>query len=165
VLCTRGGRCKPAPVSRIAETIKPKPLSEPIDIETEVFPLPNGNAYLVNKPQRDNCKYAEAPPRLGNYLTYHASQSATVPIRAGPCETAIRQANEMQKTMALALLLACGSAQAESIPFISEHATFVVRVVINDRITLNFTIDSGASDLSIPADVFSTLTRAGCDND
>ena len=46
----------------------------------------------------------------------------------------------MQKTMALALLLACGSAQVESIPLVSEHATFVVRVVINDRITLNFTI-------------------------
>ena len=50
--------------------------------------------------------------------------------------------------------LACGSPQAESIPLISEHGTFVVRVVINDRITLNFTIDSGASDVSIPADVF-----------
>jgi hypothetical protein len=33
--------------------------------------------------------------------------------------------------------------------------------VINDKITLNFTIDSGASDVSIPADVFSTLTRTG----
>lgn len=102
---------------------------------------------------------------MRNYLTYHATQSATVPIRHGPCETAIRQANERQKTMALALLLACGSAQAESIPLIREHGTFVVPVVINDRITLNFTIDSGASDISIPADVFSTLTRAGCDND
>jgi len=71
----------------------------------------------------------------------------------------------MHKTMALALLLACGSAQVESIPLISEHSTFVVRVVIDDRITLNFTIDSGASDAPIPADVFPTLTRAGCDND
>jgi clan AA aspartic protease (TIGR02281 family) len=61
----------------------------------------------------------------------------------------------------LALLLASGTAQTESIPLISEHGTFVVPVVINDKITLNFTIDSGASDVSIPSDVFSTLVRAG----
>ena len=67
----------------------------------------------------------------------------------------------MQKTVMLALLLACGFAQAESIPLIREHGTFVVPVVINDKLTLNFTIDSGASDVSIPTDVFSTLTRTG----
>jgi len=67
----------------------------------------------------------------------------------------------MQKSVMLALLLACGAAQAESIPLIREHGTFVVPVVINDKLTLNFTIDSGASDVSIPTDVFSTLTRAG----
>jgi clan AA aspartic protease (TIGR02281 family) len=67
----------------------------------------------------------------------------------------------MQRTILLALLLVCGAAQAESIPLIREHGTFVVPVVINDKMTLNFTIDSGASDVSIPADVFSTLTRTG----
>jgi clan AA aspartic protease (TIGR02281 family) len=67
----------------------------------------------------------------------------------------------MQRTVLLALLLVCGAAQAESIPLIREHGTFVVPVVINDKVTLNFTIDSGASDVSIPADVFSTLTRTG----
>jgi clan AA aspartic protease (TIGR02281 family) len=39
--------------------------------------------------------------------------------------------------------------------------TFVVPVEINGAITLNFTIDSGAADVSVPADVFSTLRRAG----
>lgn len=67
----------------------------------------------------------------------------------------------MQKTIMLVLVLACGFARAESIPLIREHGTFVVPVVINDKITLNFTIDSGASDVSIPTDVFSTLTRTG----
>jgi len=67
----------------------------------------------------------------------------------------------MRTILLLALLLACGTAQAESIPLIREHGTFVVPVVINDEITLNFTIDSRASDVSIPADVFSILTRAG----
>src|SRR5208337_427040 len=62
---------------------------------------------------------------------------------------------------ALILLLAWGAARAESIPLIRERGTFVVPVVINDKITLNFTIDSGASDVSIPAHVFFMLTRAG----
>jgi clan AA aspartic protease (TIGR02281 family) len=67
----------------------------------------------------------------------------------------------MRETLLLALLLlACGTAQADSIPLIREHGTFVVPVVINGKITLNFTIDSGATDVSIPADVFSTLVRA-----
>ena len=39
--------------------------------------------------------------------------------------------------------------------------TFLVPVTINGEITLNFTIDSGASDVSIPADVVSTLIRTG----
>ena len=67
----------------------------------------------------------------------------------------------MPKSILLTLFLAFGTAQAESIPLIREHGTFVVPVVINDKITLNFTIDRGANELSIPADVFSTLTGAG----
>jgi clan AA aspartic protease (TIGR02281 family) len=39
--------------------------------------------------------------------------------------------------------------------------TFLVPVVINGAISLDFLIDSGASDVSIPADVFSTLARTG----
>jgi clan AA aspartic protease (TIGR02281 family) len=39
--------------------------------------------------------------------------------------------------------------------------TYVVPVVINDAITLNFIIDSGAADVSIPADVVLTLVRTG----
>jgi clan AA aspartic protease (TIGR02281 family) len=39
--------------------------------------------------------------------------------------------------------------------------TFVVPVQVNGAITLDFTIDSGAADVTVPADVFSTLTRTG----
>jgi clan AA aspartic protease (TIGR02281 family) len=39
--------------------------------------------------------------------------------------------------------------------------TFVVPVQINGAITLNFMVDSGAADVSVPADVFSTLIRTG----
>ena len=50
---------------------------------------------------------------------------------------------------------------AEGIPLLVQGGTFVIPVLINGQITLNFTIDSGAADVSIPADVVSTLTRTG----
>jgi predicted aspartyl protease len=42
-----------------------------------------------------------------------------------------------------------------------EGGIFVVRVQINGVIPLDFTVDSGAADVSIPADVVSTLMRTG----
>jgi hypothetical protein len=94
---------------------------------------------------------------------------------ARPWETAVREARNAQEGVGtgssvkrvilqlilLPLPLVCSTAQAESIPLIREHGTFFVPVVINDDIPPIFTIVSGASDVSIPADVFSTLARAG----
>jgi clan AA aspartic protease (TIGR02281 family) len=39
--------------------------------------------------------------------------------------------------------------------------TFVVPVEINGAITLDFTVDSGAADVTVPFDVYSTLMRQG----
>jgi len=61
----------------------------------------------------------------------------------------------------LALLLSGGAAYSESIPLIHAHGTLEVPVVINGKISLNFTIDSGATDVSVPASIFATLTRDG----
>jgi clan AA aspartic protease (TIGR02281 family) len=47
------------------------------------------------------------------------------------------------------------------IPIETEEGAFIVPVTINGKITLNFTIDSGASDVAVPADVVSTLIRTG----
>jgi len=47
------------------------------------------------------------------------------------------------------------------IPLQLEGGTFSVPVLINDRLTLNFMLDSGAADVSIPEDVASTLMRTG----
>jgi clan AA aspartic protease (TIGR02281 family) len=48
-----------------------------------------------------------------------------------------------------------------AVPMKNDGGTFVVPVQINGAITLDFTVDSGASDVSVPADVFSTLVRTG----
>jgi predicted aspartyl protease len=50
---------------------------------------------------------------------------------------------------------------AKGIPISVQGGTFLVPVLINGQITLNFTIDSGAADVTIPADVVSTLIRTG----
>ena len=43
----------------------------------------------------------------------------------------------------------------------SDGGTFAVPVTINNQLTLKFVVDSGASDVSIPTDVVSTLVRTG----
>jgi len=48
-----------------------------------------------------------------------------------------------------------------TVQLVSDGGTFKVPVTINGQLTLNFTVDSGASDVSIPADVFMTLVRTG----
>jgi hypothetical protein len=53
-----------------------------------------------------------------------------------------------------------GSGEAV-VPMVSDGGTFAVPVTINNQLTLKFVVDSGASDVSIPADVVSTLTRTG----
>jgi len=47
------------------------------------------------------------------------------------------------------------------IPLQRQGGTFTVPVLINKVIPLNFVVDSGADDVSIPADVVSTLFRTG----
>jgi len=47
------------------------------------------------------------------------------------------------------------------VQLIKEGGTFKVPVTINGELTLRFTVDSGASDVSIPDDVVSTLIRTG----
>jgi clan AA aspartic protease (TIGR02281 family) len=69
--------------------------------------------------------------------------------------------SDISSAVLLAMLLFCGAAYSESIPLVHEHGTLQVPVVINGQSLFNFTIDSGATDVSIPANIFFALTRAG----
>src|SRR6202040_894745 len=42
-----------------------------------------------------------------------------------------------------------------------QGGVLLVPVLINDKLPLDFVIDSGASDVTVPADVVSTLMRTG----
>ena len=50
---------------------------------------------------------------------------------------------------------------ATVVQMVAEGGTFVVPVRINDQITLKFVVDSGSSDVTVPADVVMTLLRTG----
>ena len=54
-----------------------------------------------------------------------------------------------------------GPVATEKVPLKRNGGTYMVPVEINDAIMLDFAVDSGAADVSVPADVFSTLTRTG----
>lgn len=53
------------------------------------------------------------------------------------------------------------SLSAAMIPMHQQGGTYVVPVLINGAITLDFTVDSGAADVTVPADVVLTLMRTG----
>jgi predicted aspartyl protease len=61
----------------------------------------------------------------------------------------------------LILLMVADITNAQTIPLEQDHGIYLVPVRINDTITLPFVIDSGASEVAIPSDVFLTLTRSG----
>ena len=69
--------------------------------------------------------------------------------------------------LALALTVASmATAHAETpaphmVPLEPHNGAFVIPVVLNNVLTKKFIVDSGAADVSIPADVFSALKNSG----
>jgi len=61
----------------------------------------------------------------------------------------------------LAVALFSRPAIAEEIQLTKHGGTYSVPVRINDALTLDFVLDTGAADVSIPADVVMTLLRTG----
>lgn len=47
------------------------------------------------------------------------------------------------------------------VPLVKQGGTFTVPIMINGIISLNFTVDSGAADVAIPADVVLVMMRSG----
>jgi hypothetical protein len=51
--------------------------------------------------------------------------------------------------------------ERREVTLVKDAGTFKVPVVVNDSVSLNFTVDSGASDVSVPADVVARLRHRG----
>jgi clan AA aspartic protease (TIGR02281 family) len=76
-------------------------------------------------------------------------------------QPAIQRAALVVALVMAALIAGMRPVHAETVPLQREHGAFVLPVMINDRITRSFMIDSGASDVTISAEVLAALTRAG----
>ena len=60
-------------------------------------------------------------------------------------------------TALLGIFLFSASANAIEVPLVKEGGVYTVPVRINDVLTLDFVIDSGAAEVMVPADVALTL--------
>lgn len=56
---------------------------------------------------------------------------------------------------------AAGAVTAAEVPLEKRGGAFIVPVLINESLSLDFYLDSGAADVSVPAAVFEALKRAG----
>jgi clan AA aspartic protease (TIGR02281 family) len=68
------------------------------------------------------------------------------------------------KTIVLVLILLplfIRSSAAETIQLVQDHGVYMISVRINGQMTIPFVLDTGASEVAIPNDVFRTLLRTG----
>lgn len=72
----------------------------------------------------------------------------------------MRFASILGVALIVAVVLACSPANGSEIPLKREGGVYTLPVRINKVIILDFILDSGASEVCIPADVIMTLLRA-----
>lgn len=66
-----------------------------------------------------------------------------------------------RRLAALLLPLALAPAAATEVPLVAQNGVYMVPVRINGALSLNFVVDSGASEVQIPADAAQQLLRRG----
>lgn len=122
----------------------------PLDIEAAYMWL---NLATANaKDSKDVEEYGSLRDRAAGGLT--REQVASVQQRTREWLEAYRARTEQPAAGGLV-------SDGLRIRLVADNGTFKVPVQINGVLTLNFTVDSGAADVSIPADVALTLVRTG----
>jgi len=114
-----------------------------------------------------------APPSRASWVAIEPTTPAAPSTGGGEVARYIgrhgtdRVPNRAENNQFDAMLKAARERSVESvrpnhgIPIEVESGTFIVPVTINGQITLKFMIDSGATDVAVPADVVLTLIRTG----
>ncbi len=74
---------------------------------------------------------------------------------------AVMRSGALSLLVCLAVALLSRPTTAEEIQLRKQGGTYSVPVRINDALTLEFVLDTGAADVSIPTDVVMTLLRTG----
>jgi clan AA aspartic protease (TIGR02281 family) len=143
-------------------------------VTAEVFRLDHDPGKLL----QGNTLCADANKNPARFIVFYEEPNLGVAVfqsknspwdinSAGLCGTFSFDASEHKApTVALPTVTlptaTTSSSGGESVVLLKrDGGDFVVPVTINDTITLDFIVDSGASDVSIPADVILTLNRAG----
>jgi hypothetical protein len=117
---------------------------------------------LANHPKSAKAHWVQAEVYAKANKTNLARSEVLEAERLNPGLTEISAKAVRQLKTELGLIEgANGNSPIETrIPLVKMSGGLIAPVVINNTLKLNFIVDSGASDVSIPADVFSSLVRA-----
>jgi clan AA aspartic protease (TIGR02281 family) len=116
---------------------------------------------LANHPKSAKAHWVQAEVYAKANKTNLARSEVLEAERLNPGLTEISAKAVRQLKTELGLIEgAIGNGRETRIPLVKMSGGLIAPVVINNSIKLNFIVDSGASDVSIPADVFSRLVEA-----
>jgi hypothetical protein len=101
--------------------------------------------YTVSSKEYSDCFFKEFHQYPGESSSIPQPPVTTIPPEVAPNSDAQPQEEGLTSDVAMRRL----------------GGTYIVPVSINGRLTLDFVVDSGAADVSIPADVVLTLIRTG----
>jgi clan AA aspartic protease (TIGR02281 family) len=113
---------------------------------------------LANHPKSAKAHWVQAEVYAKANKTNLARAEVLEAERLNPGLTEISAKSVRQLKTELGL--AEGGPRETRIPLLRMSGGLIAPAVINNTLKLNFVVDSGASDVSIPADVFSSLVRA-----
>ena len=136
VQCQKGAILERAVGSIILQRNSDGSIDNQQSIAVEISIRANWTANFIQKEKLWLCKRLE--------------QVAAQPAQQMPVDAAISNAPVGVKTQS-----------GDKIKLDQLGGVFTVPVLINDSLKLHFVLDSGAADVSIPADVVSTLVRTG----
>jgi clan AA aspartic protease (TIGR02281 family) len=116
---------------------------------------------LANHPKSAKAHWVQAEVYAKANKTNMARSEVLEAERLNPGLTEISAKAVRQLKTELGLIEGANASYRETrIPLVKMSGGLIAPVVINNTLKLNFIVDSGASDVSIPADVFASLVQA-----
>lgn len=115
---------------------------------------------LANHPRSAKAHWVQAEVYAKANKTNKARAEVLEAERLNPGLTEISAKSVRQLKTELGLIERGNSPRETRIPLVRMSGGLIAPVVINNALKLNFIVDSGASDVSIPADVFASLVSA-----
>ncbi|HEX3396371.1 MAG TPA: retroviral-like aspartic protease family protein [Steroidobacteraceae bacterium] len=115
---------------------------------------------LANHPKSAKAHWVQAEVYAKANRTNLARAEVLEAERLNPGLTEISAKAVRELKTELGLEAGSSSSGETRIPLLKMSGGLIAPVIINHALKLNFIVDSGASDVSIPAEVFSSLVRA-----